>query len=340
MCLRVVSLDIEEKMGRFMCINIESEIINVIDIEIAGLLAFKRKVGKEFGKVVKAIYECKGKVILTGMGKSGLIARKIASTMSSLGTPAIFMHPAEGMHGDLGIISATDVIIAIGKSGESFELNGILPSIKNVGAMIIGIVGETSSTLARYSDMIIDIGDAKEACPFNMAPTTSSTVTMVLGDAIAVALMKMRGFKVADYALLHPGGQIGKRLIMKVADLMLKGNNNPVISLSDTVKNSILKISEKQAGAVSVVDDNGRLVGLIADYDIRKHLEKEENIFTLKIEDIMNPKPLFIYEGEKAFSALNIMKERKKPITVLPVLNREDIVVGILRLQDLVKAGL
>ncbi len=323
-----------------MSIDIESEIFNVIDIEIAGLLALKKKVDKEFKDAVKAIHECKGKVILTGMGKSGLIAKKIASTMSSIGTPAIFMHPAEGMHGDLGVVSKEDVVIAIGKSGESYELNGVLPSIRNVGAKIISITGNASSTVAKMSDMIIDIGDVKEACPFNMAPTTSSTVAMVLGDAIAVSLMKMRGFKMLDYALLHPGGQIGRRLIMKVEDLMLKGNNNPVISLSDTVKNSILRISEKQAGAVSVIDDKGKLVGLVADYDIRKHLEKEENIFTMKIEDIMNPKPLFIYEDKKAFFALKIMKERKKPITVLPVLNREDIVVGILRLQDLIEAGL
>lgn len=323
-----------------MNIDIKSEIINVIDIEIAGMTTLKGKISKEFEMAVTAIYECKGKVILTGIGKSGLIAKKIASTMSSIGTPAIFLHPAEGMHGDLGVVSKEDIVIAIGKSGESYELNGILPSIRNVGAKIISITGNAGSTVTKMSDIIIDIGDVKEACPFNMAPTTSSTVTMVLGDAIAVALMKMREFKVADYALLHPGGQIGKRLIMKVADLMLNGNNNPLINLSDTVKNSILKISEKQAGAVSVVDDNGKLVGLIADYDIRKHLEKEENIFTLKIEDIMNPNPLFIYEDEKAFSALKIMKERKKPITVLPVLNREDIVIGILRLQDLVRVGL
>ncbi len=323
-----------------MDIDITSEIIKVIDIEIKGLSHLKERINASVKKAVEAIFNCQGKVILTGMGKSGLVAKKIASTMSSVGTPAIFMHPAEGMHGELGIIGADDVVIAIGKSGESPELNGVLPSIKNVGAKIIGIMGEASSTLARYSDIIIDIGNIEEACPFNMAPTTSSTVTMVLGDAIAVVLMRMRGFKLTDYALLHPGGQLGKRLIMTVADVMLKGNNNPLINISDRVKNCILKISEIQAGAVSVVDDNGKLIGLITDYDIRKHLEKEENVFSMKIEDIMNPKPTSIYEDEKAFSALKIMQERKKPITVLPVLNRENIVVGILRLQDLFKEGL
>lgn len=323
-----------------MDINIESEIIRVIDIEIKGLTCLRERINSSIKRAVESIYNCQGKVVLTGMGKSGLVAQKIASTMSSLGTPAIFMHPAEGMHGDLGIIGAKDVVIAIGKSGESSELNGILPSIKSVGTKIIGIVGVTDSTLAKYSDIIIDIGSVEEACAFNMAPTTSSTVSMVLGDAIAVALMKMRGFNLTDYARLHPGGQLGKRLIMTVGDVMLKGNANPLINISDSVKNCILRISEKQAGAVSVVGDNGKLLGLVTDYDIRKHLEKEENIFTMKIVDIMNPKPTFIYDDEKAFSALKIMKEREKPITILPVLNREDIVVGMLRLQDLVKEGL
>ena len=211
------------------------------------------------------------------------------------------MHPAEGMHGDLGIIAAEDVVIAIGKSGESSELNGVLPSIKNVGAKIIGIMGEGNSTLARYSDIIINIGDIEEACPFNMAPTTSSTVTMVLGDAMAVALMKMREFGLADYALLHPGGQIGKRLTVRVSDVMLKEDNNPIINISDSVKNCISEISRKLAGAVSVVDNDGKIMGLVADYDIRKHIENEENIFSMEIKDIMNPNPISIFEDEKAF---------------------------------------
>jgi len=317
-----------------MDINIESEIIKVIDIEMKGLSLLKEKVNTAVKNAVEAIFSCKGKVILTGMGKSGLVAKKIASTMSSVGTPAMFMHPAEGMHGDLGIIAAEDVVIAIGKSGESFELNGVLPSIKNVGAKIIGIMGEGNSTLARYSDIIINIGDIEEACPFNMAPTTSSTVTMVLGDAMAVALMKMREFGLADYALLHPGGQIGKRLTVRVSDVMLKEDNNPIINISDSVKNCISEISRKLAGAVSVVDNDGKIMGLVADYDIRKHIENEENIFSMEIKDIMNPNPIFIFEDEKAFSALKIMQEREKPIT------RKNIVVGMLRMHDLVKEGL
>jgi arabinose-5-phosphate isomerase len=323
-----------------MNINIESEIIRVIDIEMKGLSLLREQIDSSVKSAVEIIFNCSGKVILTGMGKSGLVAKKIASTMSSVGTPAIFMHPAEGMHGDLGIIGADDVVIAIGKSGESTELNGVLPSVKNVGAKIIGVMGEADSTLAKYSDIIINIGNIEEACPFNMAPTTSSTVTMVLGDAIAVALMKMRGFDLADYALLHPGGQIGKRLTMMVSDIMLQGSNNPIINISDSVKNCISEISRKLAGAVSVVDNEGMLMGLVTDYDIRTHLEKEENIFSMKIEEIMNSNPVFIYDDEKAFSALKIMQERERPITILSVLNRKNLVVGMLRMHDLIKEGL
>ena len=284
-----------------MSIDIESEIIKVIDIEIKGLTCLKERINSSIKSAVETIFNCRGKVVLTGMGKSGLVAKKIASTMSSVGTPAMFMHPAEGMHGDLGIIAAEDVVIAIGKSGESSELNGVLPSIKNVGAKIIGIMGDGNSTLARYSDVIINIGDIEEACPFNMAPTTSSTVIMVLGDAIAVALMKMRGFKLTDYARLHPGGQIGKRLVMRVADVMLKGNDNPIINITDNINNCILKMSEKLAGAVSVVDDNGKLIGLITDYDIRKQLENKKDVFSMSIKAVMNRKPIFVYEDEKPF---------------------------------------
>ena len=323
-----------------MVVDIESEIINIIGIEIKGLSLLKERINKSVKEAVEAIYKCRGKVVLTGMGKSGLVAKKIASTMSSVGTPAIFMHPAEGIHGDLGIIGAEDVVVAVGKSGESSELNGVLPSIRNVGAKIIGIMGDADSTLAKYSNIVIDIGNVEEVCPFNMAPTTSSTVTMVLGDAIAVTLMKMRGFKLSDYALLHPGGQLGKRLVMAVADVMLEESQNPLINLSGSVKDCILEMSRKQTGAVSVVGDNGKLLGLVTDYDIRKYLEEEENIFSMTIPEIMNSKPISIYEDEKAFSALKIMQEREKPITVLPVLNRNSAVVGMLRLQDLVREGL
>lgn len=321
-------------------IDILSEIVQVIDIEIEGLQSLKSCVNAALRDAVEAIYQCRGKVIISGMGKSGIVAKKIASTMSSVGTPALFMHPAEGMHGDIGMMSAEDIFIAIGKSGESSELNSILPAIRKIGIRIIAITGNSTSTLARLSDIIIDIGDVKEACPFNMAPTTSSTVTLVIGDAIAVVLMRLRGFELDDYALLHPGGRLGRRLTMKVNDIMLKEHDNPVINISDTVKNCITKISEKQAGAVSIISSEGNLVGIVTDYDIRKHLEKEENIFSMSISGIMNPKPIHVYEDDKAYATLDFMQRRERPITVLPVLNNQNTVVGMLRLQDLVRAGL
>lgn len=320
--------------------DIITEIKDIISIEIDALFVLKDRVNSEFKKAVEAIYNCEGKVILTGMGKSGIIAQKIASTMSSTGTPAIFMHPAEGMHGDLGIITSKDIVVAIGKSGESDELKTILPPLKKLGIKIIAITANKDSELARLSDIVLDIGDAKEACPFNLAPTSSATATLVTGDAIAITLMKMKEFKIENFAFFHPGGRLGKRLTLTIEDVMLSKDNNPVINVNDTVKNMILIISEKQAGAVSVIDANGRFVGLVTDYDIRKHLEKEENIFSMKISDIMNPAPIFMYEDEKAFAALELMQNRKKPITVLPIVNRENVVVGMLRLHDLVRAGL
>ena len=323
-----------------MHMNILSEIKNIIDIEMEGLLNLKSRINSEFKQTVEEIYNCRGKVILSGIGKSGLIAKKIASTMSSIGTPAIFMHPAEGMHGDVGIVTAEDIFIGIGKSGESSELNNIILPIRKIGAKVIAITCNRESNLAALADIIIDIGDVKEACPFNMAPTTSSTIMLVIGDALAIVLMKMRGFYLDDYSLLHPGGRLGKGLLMTVSDVMLKGNDNPVIHILENTKNCILKITEKQAGAISVVGDTGGLVGLITDYDIRKHLEKEENIFSMTIKDIMNPKPFYVYENEKAFAALEFMQKRKRPINVVPVLNKDNIVVGMLRLQDLVKVGL
>ncbi len=323
-----------------MKINIISEIINIIDLEINEISKLKQSIDKNCENAVMELFNCKGKVILTGIGKSGIIARKVAATLASTGTPAIFVHPAEGMHGDLGMIEGEDLVIAISKSGQSSELNSILPVIKKIGAKVIAITGNSRSDLARMAEHVLNISDLKEACPFNIAPTTSTTATLILGDAIAVTLMKMRKFNIEQFALIHPGGRLGKRLTMQVSDIMLSGECNPVVSIRAGIKEVLLTISEKKAGAVSVVDNDGKLHGLITDYDIRKHLQREENIFCLPIRDIINPNPIFIYEDEKAYATLEIMQKREKPISVLPVLNRDDVVVGMLRLQDLIKEGL
>ncbi|MEW6088418.1 MAG: KpsF/GutQ family sugar-phosphate isomerase [bacterium] len=320
--------------------NIQAEIKKVIDIEINALSDIKKEVSREFEKAINAILNCRGKVIITGIGKSGIAAKKIASTMASTGTPAIFMHPSEAMHGDLGIVNSSDVVIAIGKSGESSELNTLLPFLKKIKVKIISITSNKNSPLARTSDIVINIGDIKEACPFNLAPTSSVTVSIVIGDAFAVVLMKLRNFKVEEFAFFHPGGRLGKRLNLLVSDIMLCGMENPVVNEYDNIHKMLMVITEKKAGAVSVIDKKSRLIGLVTDYDIRRILEKGKDIFKLKINDIMNKKPIFIYENEKAFTALEMMEKREKPITILPVINKKKIVVGMVRMHDLISIGL
>lgn len=327
-----------------MLVNIKSEIKKVIDIEIKGLIDLKEKIGSEYERALKIILNCtgksKGKVVITGIGKSGIAAKKIASTMSSTGTPAVFIHPSEAMHGDLGIVNSSDVVIAIGKSGESSELNDLLPFLKKIKVKIISITSNKSSPLAKISDVVINIGDIKEACPFNLAPTSSVTASIVIGDALAIVLMKLKGFKVEEFAFFHPGGRLGKRLNLLVSDIMLCGVDNPVVNKSDNVHKMLIIITEKKSGAVSVTDKKGKLIGLVTDCDIRKILEKGDNIFELKINDIMNKNPIFIYDNEKAFTALEKMEKREKPITILPVLNRKKIVVGMIRMHDLIDIGL
>ena len=283
---------------------------------------------------------CKGKVIVTGVGKSGLIANKISATMVSTGTPAVFLHGSEAMHGDIGIVRKDDIVLAVGRSGESEELLTLLPFIKKIGARILSITSQPESTLAKNSDLVLLTPIQEEACPLNMAPTCSTTVALVLGDALAMALMKLRNFQPADFALFHPGGQLGKRLLLTVGDLMRMGEANPLIHLSQNVQMVLCEMTSKRAGAVSVIDEEGRLLGLITDFDIRRVLESGEALFSLTIEDVMNPKPSWVYQDEKAVNALEFMEKREKPISVLPVLDRQEKVVGILHLHDLVSCGI
>lgn len=320
--------------------NVLMEIHTVINTELEGIKMFKEQVDGEYVKAVELIHACCGKVVVTGIGKSGIIARKIASTMASTGTLAIFLHPAEGMHGDLGVIGKDDVVIALSKSGESHELHGILPVIKKIGATIIAITGNSASSLAKHADVVLNVGDLTEACPFNTAPTTSTTVSLVLGDALAVTLMKMKNFDMDDFALFHPGGRIGKRLITAVSDVMLSGTDNPVIDIYVSTRKMLTTITAKQAGAVSVVNGDGKLVGLITDFDLRRALERHNNIFPVAVSEIMNPNPVSINQKEKAYTALKTMQSGEKGIVVLPVVDDDGKAVGMVRLMDIVKAGL
>lgn len=320
--------------------NILKNIVEVIESEIGTLKVLKKNVATPYKQAVEMIFKCKGKIIVTGVGKSGNIAQKIAATLVSTGTSAMYLHPTEGMHGSLGVVHKNDVIIAVGKSGESEELLGILPSIKKIGAKIISITANLESTLAENSNIVLYTPIKEEACPLNLAPTNSTTAALVVGDALAVTLMKLRKFKSEDFGLLHPGGVIGKRLLLTVGDIMRSGEDNPTIKINDSIKNMLIEITKKRCGAVSIVDKNQKLLGFITDYDIRKILEKREDIFSKKIKDIMNPKPIFVYSDMKAIDVLAVMQNREKAIVVLPVINRKKKVAGIIHMQDILAKGL
>jgi len=316
------------------------ELRRVVELEGETIALLGKNLGPEFEEAVRLLYGCRGRVILTGIGKSGLIAQKIAATMVSTGTPALFLHSAEAMHGDIGIIDKNDRVIAISKSGESEELATILPFIRHIGAPVIAITAQPHSTMAQHSDVVLVTPMDAEACPLNMAPTCSTTAALVVGDALAMTLMKMRGFQPADFALRHPGGQLGKRLLLTVSDVMRTGEANPTIHISNSPRQMLYEMTAKQAGAVSIIDDHCHLLGLVTDYDIRRILETAGDLFAMALKDVMNPQPQWLYADEKAFHALEIMEKREKPISVLPVLDRQNTVIGIVHLHDLIARGL
>ncbi len=320
--------------------DILAELRRVIQLEAKALADLEESVNSQFEDAVRMLQACQGKVILMGVGKSGLIANKIAATMVSTGTPAVFLHGSEGMHGDIGIVAKDDIVLAVGKSGESEELLVLLPFIRKIGARIIAITAKLESALARGSDLVLITPIEEEACPLNMAPTCSTTSALVLGDAIAMALMKLRNFQPDDFALFHPGGQLGKRLLLTVGDCMRSGEDNPIIDLAQSIRAVLCEMTSKRAGAVSVIDDQRQLLGLITDFDIRRTLENGQDLFALTIAQVMNEKPHWVYVDEKAVDALKFMEKREKPISVVPVLNRQDAVVGMIHLHDLIARGL
>ena len=321
-------------------VDILKEIDNVFEIEIEALKAVRASISREFERAVRMIAACRGKVVVTGIGKSGIIASKIAATLTSTGTPATFIHASEALHGDLGLISSEDVLVAIGKSGETPEINSLLPIVRKLGATVIAITANAQSTMAMAADILLRLEVPREACPLNLAPTSSTTASLVVGDAIAVALMKVKHVSTDDFARRHPGGQLGKRLLLLVGDVMRTGSRNPVITVNDSIKNMLIRITAGQAGAISIVDHDNKLIGLVSDYDIRKALEQDLNIFELTIAGLMNPRPTIIYDDQKAIDALTLMQSRNKPTSVLPVVDRNRTLVGMLHLFDLVSAGL
>lgn len=305
----------------------------IFDSEIEELKIVKEKIDSEMIDVVNIILESKGKVVVTGIGKSGLIGKKIAATLASTGTYAVFMNSAEGLHGDLGMISKDDVVLAISNSGNSDEIVAILPSIKKIGAKIVAMTGNRNSKLGRAADKLLNIGVKREGCPLNLAPMSSTTSTLVMGDALAAILIKMRDFKPENFALYHPGGSLGKRLLMKVSDVMHKDGKIPLCDKESSIDNVILVMTEKRLGAVCVM--NGDLmVGIITEGDIRRALKRKEEFFNLKAKDIMTRNFTRVSEDSMAIDALELMENRESQISVLPVF-KDVKLVGIVRVHDL-----
>lgn len=311
---------------------------NVLDIEANSILKLKENIGEDFDRAVDIIMNCKGRVIVTGMGKSGHIGRKIAATLTSTGTPSYFLHPAESTHGDSGIITRNDVVIAISNSGETQELLNLLPLIKRFGVPMIGMTGNMSSTLANASDTVLDVSVEREACPLNKAPTASTTATLAMGDALAVCLLENRGFTKEDFLLFHPSGALGKGFTYKVSDLMLTDIEKlPIANENDSFANTIKLISEKKLGMAMIVNDKGILTGVLTDGDIRRTLIKYENIRPLLARDVMSENPKRISKTDYGAAALHLME--KYSITTLAVVDENDKPIGVIHIHDILKAG-
>ncbi len=316
--------------------KILARIKEVLDIESDAVCDLV--VGEEYLHAIELLLECRGKVVLTGMGKPGIIARKISATMSSTGTPSLWLHPAEAAHGDLGRVTKEDVVIALSNSGETDEIKNLLPIIKRIGSHLIAITGNVKSTLAQYSDAVISTKIKKEACPFNLAPTASTTAMLAVGDALAISLLELKGFKEDDYALYHPAGVLGKRLLLKVEDVMRKDLNHPVINKDALVKDVLVAITKAHAGSATIVDKDGKLAGIFTDGDLRRWLAKDEDILNKKICDLMTKNPKVVKRENLAAKTGKIMQDYS--IDELVVVDDENHPVGLVDIQDLLKAGL
>lgn len=309
----------------------------VLDIEANSILRLKNSINVNFDRAIEILYACKGRVIVTGMGKSGLIGKKIAATLSSTGTPSYFLHPAESTHGDSGIITREDVIIAISNSGETQELLNLIPLIKRFGVPMIALTGGLNSTLARTSEVFLDISVEKEACPLNKAPTASTTATLAMGDALAVCLLEKRGFSEEDFLVFHPGGALGKGFLFSVSELMLKDDKLPLANEDELFTQVIELISLKKLGVAIITDRNSTMTGVLTDGDIRRTLIKYHDISNIKVKEVMTVNPKTILPQELAAKALHLME--KYSITALAITDENKKPVGVLHIHDLLKAG-
>jgi len=313
------------------------EAIEVLKIEAEGILGLTNRIDGNFSRMVELIFNSSGRVIIGGIGKSGIVGRKIVATLNSTGTRSIFLHPVEAMHGDLGMVCQDDIFLALSYSGETDELNLLLPSIRKIGCKVIAFTGKIHSTLAKHSDIVINVGVEKEACPLGLAPTASTTAMLAMGDALAVVLINKRHFKPSDFKKIHPGGILGRRLSSKVKDIMLTGEAVPGIFAGTSMEIAIDEINRFELGTTLVITKDKILTGIITDGDIRRIIAKKKNIFELTVEDVMTENPRTVSPDSPAYDALNIMEQYQ--ITILPITNAIGKVEGILHLHDILGKG-
>ena len=313
------------------------EAIKVLKIEAEGILGLIDRIDDNFPKMVELICRSNGRLIISGIGKSGLVGRKIVATLNSTGTRSLFLHPSEAMHGDLGMVDPDDIFLALSNSGETEELNSLIPSIRKIGCTTIAFTGNKTSTLAKQSDIIIDVGVEREACPMGLAPTTSSTALLAMGDVLAVALINKKHFKSSDFKKIHPGGILGQRLSSNVQDMMLTGSSIPQVPEGSTLEDAVKEINRLELGVTLVIKSDRTLVGIITDGDLRRLIADKKSIVDLTVEDVMTKNPRTVMPNSPAYDALNMME--KHQITVLPITTAKGKVKGILHLHDILGKG-
>jgi len=319
-------------------INILKRGREVLEIEASAIRNLKGRINENFKKAVNIILKTKGRVVVSGMGKTGIIAQKFSATLASTGTPSLFLHTAEAIHGDLGKVTSLDVVVILSNSGSTEEMRKLLPLLKKIGCKVIALTGNTKSVLGKYSDVVLDVSVKKEACPLGLAPTASTTASLAMSDALAVCLLELKGFKEKDFAFFHPGGALGRRLLLSVSDIMRTGRNNPIVKEDEKVSAVLLKITQARAGSATVVDKSGKLTGIFTDGDLRRNLKTDAQMPFRDIKEVMTKNPSVITEDMLAAEAMRILQDKR--IDELPVVDGKRRPVGLLDVQDLLKAGL
>ncbi len=309
-----------------------------MQVEAQAISGLKKRLGDSFRRALELLLKCKGRVVVSGMGKTGIIARKFSATLASTGTPSLFLHLAEAIHGDLGRVTHDDLLIILSNSGQQEEIRQLLPLLKKIGSKVIALTGRKDSILARHSDVVLDVSVKKEACPMGLAPTASTTAALAMCDALAVCLLELKGFKEKDFAFFHPGGLLGKRLLLKVSDIMRRQEANPIVKEECRISQVLVKITKARAGSASVIDRKGKLTGIFTDGDLRRHLETDPDLSKRKVREVMTKRPASVGPDMLAAEGLRILKDRK--IDEVPVVDNRGRPVGLLDVQDLLKAGL